>query len=202
MAANAPTELLKQYNLEPANFNEYEVMPRLLFGKYLEAQFDLLRQQAKKRGIGVQVMYNTSVTDVADLPATNEVKVITETRGTMLFDVCNVTGRHWKKRNEGIVANWFDSPYPPEKLLKRINFPVAVKGSSLTAIDAVSNTGSLQREFYSKRRPHLHLHTFSGQRKLRICMFSLGGYLPGLRFHLADTHLTTFDPITEENVPR
>ncbi|MDG1871200.1 MAG: FAD/NAD(P)-binding protein, partial [Flavobacterium sp.] len=46
-----PQELLERFNIDIVNFNEYKVLPRLLFGYYLTAQFDLLRDIATKLGI-------------------------------------------------------------------------------------------------------------------------------------------------------
>jgi uncharacterized NAD(P)/FAD-binding protein YdhS len=35
----APAQLLQRFNIKPDQFNEYKVVPRLLFGSYLAAQF-------------------------------------------------------------------------------------------------------------------------------------------------------------------
>lgn len=52
-------------------------------------------------------------------------------------EVVICTGHKWPVKNEGVTAGYFDSPYPPSKLKLKMNHPVAIKGSSLTAIDAI-----------------------------------------------------------------
>lgn len=44
-----PKENLNKFGIDPDRFNEYKVLPRLLFGQYLSAQFELLKQIAKKK---------------------------------------------------------------------------------------------------------------------------------------------------------
>ena len=44
-------ESLRQMGVDPADFHEYKVLPRLLFGKYLAHQFKYLRDAAKNLGI-------------------------------------------------------------------------------------------------------------------------------------------------------
>src|SRR5690606_19364994 len=39
----APKKLKDFYHIRPENYNEYKVLPRLFFGQYLSAQFDLLQ---------------------------------------------------------------------------------------------------------------------------------------------------------------
>src|SRR4051812_10283030 len=39
-----PQNILERFNIKPDKFNDYKVMPRLLFGMYLTAQFELLQK--------------------------------------------------------------------------------------------------------------------------------------------------------------
>ena len=57
----APQELLTRFHINIENFNEYKVLPRLFFGKYLSAQFDLLLDLAKKAGISISMHFNNQV---------------------------------------------------------------------------------------------------------------------------------------------
>ncbi|WP_246230106.1 FAD/NAD(P)-binding protein [Mucilaginibacter humi] len=43
--ASAPKTLLDHFNITPEKYNDYKVLPRLLFGQYLSTQFDLLKQK-------------------------------------------------------------------------------------------------------------------------------------------------------------
>ncbi|RYE20042.1 MAG: hypothetical protein EOP51_18690, partial [Sphingobacteriales bacterium] len=135
---SVPKDTLDKFHIDPERFNEYKVLPRLLFGQYLTAQFDLLQKQAKKAGITYQVYYKSTVTDIIDYP-TNEA-VVVEINGKDKFEFDQViicTGHNWPHRHEGKVPDYFDSPYPPAKLALKLDHPVAIKGSSLTAVDAV-----------------------------------------------------------------
>lgn len=184
-----PKDTLDKYHVDPQRFNDYKVLPRLLFGQYLSDQFSLLLKAAKEKGLTVNVNYNTTVTDVTDQPDIEHVKVITD-KGQELFDrVIICTGHLWPKKNEGKVKGWFDSPYPPEKISVQANYPVAVRGASLTAIDAVRTLARHNGEFNKNEAGKLTYHLNSDSPDFRIVMHSRNGLLPAVRFHLEDTHL-------------
>jgi uncharacterized NAD(P)/FAD-binding protein YdhS len=67
----APKELLNRFAITPQIYNDYKVLPRLLFGQYLAAQFKLLEQKADEAGIQYTIHYNSPVTDIIDLPEQN-----------------------------------------------------------------------------------------------------------------------------------
>jgi hypothetical protein len=125
------------------------------------------------------------------------------TQGGDLFKFDQVvicTGHNWPKKFEGKVNNWFDSPYPPNKLDKKISYPVAIKGSSLTAIDAVRTLSRCNGTF-SKNEDNVYSYELSkGSENFRLVMHSIGGLLPAIRFHLEDTHLSLYKPLTDEEV--
>ena len=70
-------DTLDKYHLDATRFNEYKVLPRLLFGQYLTAQFELLQKQARETGVTYNVRYNTTVTDIIDQPEKSMVVVET-----------------------------------------------------------------------------------------------------------------------------
>ncbi len=180
----APRSLLKEYKIDPQDFNEYHVVPRLIFGQFLAAQFDLVLKTAQEAGIKARVFTGTTVTDISYEAATNKVKVITSERGDHLFDTIIIaTGHNWPKQHEGIVPNWCDSPYPPSKLNQACNFPIAIKGSSLTAIDAVKTLARANGTF-EEIGGKLAYKRHSGSNDFRIVLHSIGGLLPAIRFHL------------------
>ncbi len=197
----APTEMLKTYDLKADTFNEYKVVPRLLFGQYLEAQFDLLQKQARKIGIKTHLQCNTTVIDIIDDIETEIVKVITAEAEEFYFDTVIIcTGHNWPKKNEGKVEGWFDSPYPPAKLARKTNCPVAIKGASLSAIDVVRTLARCNGSFAynGKDIPSYQVHEES--KGFQMVMHSLDGLLPAIRFHLEDSHLSKESLLTEEEV--
>jgi hypothetical protein len=196
----APVEVLKPYDMVAEKFNEYKVVPRLLFGQYLADQFKLLLKQSKKQGVIVHTYLNTIVTDLVDERELQEVQVITE-QGSYKFDhVVMTTGHYWPTKNEGLIPGYFDSPYPPAKLKLDINFAVAIKGASLTAIDAIRTMARQNGVFLKEQDGTVSYRLNPKSDKLRMVMHSIDGLLPAIRFHLEDTHLLGKPLLTEQEI--
>ncbi|WP_175636251.1 FAD/NAD(P)-binding protein [Pedobacter ghigonis] len=186
----APKPLLKKFNISPENFNEYKVLPRLFFGEYLKAQFELLKKSATKKGIITRVHLNTVVEDVIDHPRKKEVAVKLQEGGWLDFDsliIC--TGHSWPKKYEGKIEGYFDSPYPPKKMLLKLNHPVGLMGSSLTAIDAVRTLAKANGKFVENKEGKLSYQLNEDSEGFKLIMHSRNGLLPAIRFHLEDPHL-------------
>ncbi|RYF98636.1 MAG: hypothetical protein EOO02_18525 [Chitinophagaceae bacterium] len=196
----APAEVLKPFDMVPEKFNDYKVVPRLLFGEYLAAQFKLLIKQAKKQGIVVKPYLNTIVTDLVDDPELDEVVVITDQGDYNLDHVVMTTGHCWPVKKEGLVPGYFDSPYPPAKLKLDLNFPVAIKGSSLTAIDAIRTLARQNGSFEKNETGAVSYRLHKGSDKFRLVMHSIDGLLPAIRFHLEDTHLLGKSLLEEDEI--
>lgn len=195
-----PAELLADYGINVDSFNEYKVLPRLFFGKYLAGQFQLLLQQAKLKGVETHVHYNTEVADVID-NSTSQVGIKLENGDLLRFDkVIICTGHFWPKQWEGLVSGYFDSPYPPQKLALKVNYPVAIKGASLTAIDAIRTLSRANGEFYQTDDDKLEYRLNSDSSGFRLVMHSISGLLPAVRFHLEDPHLTTKSLLTAAEI--
>ena len=47
------------------------------------------------------------------------------------------TGQNWPVHLEGDLLGYFDSLYPLKNLMQTFNDPIAIRGASLTAIDAI-----------------------------------------------------------------
>ena len=197
----APTEVLKNFNITEREFNEYKVLPRLLFGEYLSAQFNLLLTEARKNKIATQVYLQTKVIDIIDDKNKEQVKVITALGEAFVFDkliVC--TGHSWPCDAEKIVKNYFDSPYPPQKLYKPVNFPIAIRGASLTAIDAVRSLAHANGKF-SKNEDGTYSYTLNKESEgFHIKLHAIGAMLPAVRFHLENTHLEPEHLLTDKEI--
>lgn len=196
----APKEILAPFNMVPEKFNEYKVVPRLLFGEYLSAQFVLLLEMAAEAGIEVTVHLATPALDIIDSQNSGSVCVITET-GEFYFDhaiIC--TGHYWPKKHERHVPGYFDSPYPPSKLAQKLNHAVAIRGSSLTAIDAIRTLARSNGVFSEDKEGMLKYDLDKDSRGFEIMMHSRSGLLPAVRFHLEDSHLSNDALLTEEEL--
>lgn len=187
--------LQKKYGINPETFNEYKVFPRLFFGEYLSGQFELLLKEAKSKGLNVAVRLNTPIKDVED--DGEKITVVTEADERFSFDhIIISTGHTWPLVYEGKIPGYFDSPYPPSKLRFHTNKSVAIRGSSLTAIDAV-RTLSREHGIYSTATDGSLIYQLSEQAKgFRMVLYSIDGLLPALRFHLEDSHLEQIEVLT------
>ncbi|WP_316804280.1 FAD/NAD(P)-binding protein [Pedobacter nototheniae] len=186
----APEPLLKRFNIIPEKFNEYKVLPRLFFGEYLSAQFDLLKKLADKQSIPVKVHLNSNVLDLIDLPKQDKVEIVVEGQKNAYFDVAVICiGHNWPKKYEGKIPGYFDSPYPPKKLALKLNHQVGLKGASLTAIDAVRTLARQNGDFYEGNDGKLCFQPDRDSEGFKMIMHSRNGLLPAIRFHLEDSHL-------------
>jgi hypothetical protein len=194
-------DTLNKFRIDPKQFNEYKTLPRLLFGQYLGDQFKLLQQKAKEAGIVTNVHFNCTVTDVADNAANEKVTVTLNGELSVEFDrVIICTGHLWPKKYEGKIEGYYDSPYPPSKLTFHADHPVAVRGSSLTAIDAIRTLGRYNGTFDKDERGKIVYKVKADSPDFKIQMHSRNGLLPALRFHLEDSHLGKDTILTADEI--
>ena len=194
-------QVLAPYNITPENFNDYKVLPRLLFGVYLAAQFDLLQVMANDAGILTRIHKGINVTDVMDKPELNQVWIEFEGSAIVEFDeVIICTGHNWPKKYEGKTERYFDSPYPPAKLELHCNDAVAIRGSSLTAVDAIRTLARSNGTFKDEPNGMLSYYANDSSPNFRMVMHTRNGLLPAVRFHLEDTHLQNKSLLTTEQI--
>lgn len=193
-------DILDRFSIDPSRFNEYQVLPRLFFGMYLEAQFTLLQEIANKKGFITKIHLQTTVVDVKETNATS-IEVISETESFTDFDFAILCmGHTWPKTHEGKIAGYYDSPYPPKKLQQKLNHSVAIKGSSLTAIDAIRTISRANGTFEKDKNNILKYSVGNESPNFKIVMHSRSGMLPAVRFHLSDSHLSNDSLLSEEEI--
>jgi uncharacterized NAD(P)/FAD-binding protein YdhS len=195
-----PQITLDRFHID-GKFNDYRVLPRLLFGQYLSAQFDPLLKQAAKAGIVTRIHFGSKVTDIIDHPNEDKVEVEIANGKRFMFDravVC--TGHSWPVRHEGIVPGYFDSPYPPSKLNLKFDHPIAIKGSSLTAVDAVRTIARCNGAFERDHDGRVIYKTNTEYPDFKIVMHTRNGMLPAVRFHLDNPHLENDSLLTDEEI--
>jgi uncharacterized NAD(P)/FAD-binding protein YdhS len=196
-----PKEKLLPYQIDPAHFSDYRVLPRLLFGEYLNDQFELLQAQAKSLGLITKVHFNTRVNDIKDLPDKNAVRIEFDSQGSFEYDfVVICTGHEWPLAKEGKIPGYYDSPYPPAKLRKAFNHPVAIRGSSLTAIDAIRTIARSNGQFIQHDAHHVSYIPNENLPAFKLVMHSRQGLLPAIRFHLEDPRLKNKSLLTSEEI--
>ena len=194
-------DTLNRFHIDADNFNDYKVLPRLLFGRYLSDQFWLLEKQAKEKGLLTTIHYCAEVTDIIDSPREGLVTVIVNQSERFEYDrVIICTGHYWPKDKEDISNRYFESPYPPSKLAMRLNHPVAIRGSSLTAIDAIRTLARNNGEFQKDKDGKLSYQLDKESEAFRIVLHSRNGMLPAVRFHLEDSHLAKDSVLSDEEI--
>lgn len=195
----APKSILKKFDINEEKFNEYKVLPRLFFGEYLSAQFNLLKEAAAEKGIKTSVHLNCVVEDVIDFPEEDKVAVCIKDKNKAYFDqVIICIGHNWPKKYEGKIPDYFDSPYPPKKIELKLNHAVGIMGSSLTAIDALRTLARNNGKFADNEDG-----TYSYQlesKGFKIVMHSRSGLLPAIRFHLEDSHLGKDETLSKAEI--
>jgi hypothetical protein len=194
-----PAVTLERFHITAGHFNDYKVLPRLLFGQYLSAQFDLLHQQAEQAGITTRLHFESPVTDIID----NGDSVQVEIAGAALFMFNHViicTGHNWPTRHEGTVPGYYDSPYPPAKLVMKLNHPVALKGSSLTAVDAIRTLARRNGAFVKDKDGKLAYQQADDSAGFKMVLHTRHGMLPAVRFHLDNSHLENDKILTPDEI--
>lgn len=194
-------EILNRFGIDPLRFNEYKVLPRLFFGLYLSDQFTLLAKKADLAGIPTFVHLKSNVTDIKDHPENDSVVIEVAGMENMVFDaVVITTGHHWPVKHEGKIPGYYDSPYPPSKLELKIDHPIAIKGSSLTAVDAIKTLARHNGTFKKNKKGITSFTLDKASCGFKIIMYSKGGMLPAVRFNLEDPHLSNPSLLTKEDV--
>lgn len=162
--------------------NDYKVIPRLILGDYLEEQFSNILNILRKHGVLVKIYKNTIVQDIK-LNPNNSLTILTDNNASYQSSAAVLcTGHHWPKKYEEQVPGWYDSPYPPTKFTYPTNYPVAIRGTSLTAVDAIKTLARLNGKFISEGEGFRYLPDQKSE-QFSLTLFSKRGFLPALRFH-------------------
>lgn len=180
-----PAGELEPYGMNAGHLDEDRVVPRLLFGRYLEEQFQRVLQLAEQRGVKVRVHLNATVENIRDIAEERQVELTVNGQALLYDRVVICSGHFWPRPNEGKVPGYYDSPYPPAKLTGPYNHPVALRGSSLTAVDAV-RTLSRRHGKFSRNGCGLKYTAEPQFPEFKLVLHTRNGLLPCLRFHLDD----------------
>lgn len=180
-----PARDLDTYGLGTNRIDEDRVVPRLLFGRYLQEQFQRVLELAEKRGVHVRVHLGANVENIRDLAEELQIELTVNGKIQKYDQVVICSGHSWPRPNEDKVPGYYDSPYPPAKLIGPYNHPVALRGSSLTAVDAV-RTLSRRHGKFSRNGSGLKYTVEEQFTEFKLVLHTRSGLLPCLRFHLDD----------------
>jgi len=195
-----PGDTLSQFGLERDQVHEKEVIPRLLFGQYLTAQFEAILRQAAKQNLNFKTHCQEMVSDLNFSEDGRCVRVTTDSGAIVEFDsVVICTGHQWPQKLEIVVPGYFDSPYPPAKLRARFDNVVGIRGSSLTAIDAIRTLARANGRFHNEESGLKFLPNEDSQ-NFSVVMHSRHGLLPCIRVHMEEPHTAEETLISQSEI--
>ncbi len=155
--------------------------PRMLIGLYLRDRFEKTVQMAEELGISLQVHKKSEVTDIQDPGRELIITALNLDTGEIIrcaTDKALLATGHWF--NKSRKSGYFSSPWPAQTLLEQIpeKEPVAIIGTSLSAIDAVLTLFS-EGSFLESGSGFLKFQPPANSRL--VTMFSRNGILPKIR---------------------
>ncbi len=180
-----PEDALQRLGVAREKIGARTFYPRLVLGDFFHSQSVKLLDRAKALGIQVTVRTRCRVMDVANRPTgmlvtfrPNKVNAIQET-----FDhVVLATGHQWPATPE-IRPGYFLSPWPASNLAKIPPCDTGIRGTSLTAIDAMVALAGAHGEFSEGDDGTLRYLPAPGTDDLHISMMSRKGLLPEADFY-------------------
>lgn len=186
-----PEKTRLRFGIDGDRFTQEKVLPRLLFGMYMESQFQSLLTAAEEKGLATFVHLDTTVSDLRDLNSEGQMEVVVSEGSPIVFDrVIVCSGHNWPKGKEEKVPGFYASPYPPAKISKLFNHPVALRGSSLTAVDAIRTLALNNGGFVRKGAHLLEFVALPEAQDFKIVMHTRNGLLPCVRIHLDEPEVS------------
>jgi len=179
-----PRARLVRLGIDPDDIDEKAFYPRLALGEYFLEKFTGLIEQARARGIGVDVVTRARVTDIGADGERLRLHVTPSNgdRFERTFDrVVLATGHQWPEEPE-VKPGYFLSPWPATALKRIPPTTVAIRGSSLTAIDAAVALATSHGSFVEGDENEVDYQIAPGSEAFRLTMLSRKGLLPEADF--------------------
>lgn len=197
------SERLAEFGIGPDEIDDHAFYPRLVLGFYFLDQFDALIERARAEGHSVDLRPRCRVLDVAAVED-GLLLTVKPRHGPSVeqrFDrVVLATGHQWPEEPE-VRPGYFLSPWPATALARIPPCHVGIRGSSLTAIDAVVALAGTHGEFVERDDKSLIYEPRAGTEAFRMTMMSRKGLLPEVDFY----HPVPYEPLsicTPETIER
>jgi len=180
--------------IDPREVDDRAFYPRVALGRYFLDQFDMLVDEARAKGFIVDIRTGRCVLDMSVQDNGVQLEIEGEGKDTAdnRFDfVVMATGHQWPEEPEA-RPGYFLSPWPASALkrIKAVN--VGIRGSSLTAIDAVVALATAHGSFVDGPDGRVEFRIGAGSEGLRLTMMSRKGLLPEADFY----HPIPYEPLT------
>lgn len=180
-----PDTVLVALGVDRDKIGERTFYPRLVLGEYFHDQSTKLLDRAKVLGIEINVRTRCRVLDVASEP-TGMILTVKPRKGDVSrerFDhVVLATGHQWPATPE-VRPGYFLSPWPASNLAHTPACDVGIRGTSLTAIDAMVAVAGAHGEFIEGEEGGLVYKPAPDAEAFRITMMSRKGLLPEADFY-------------------
>lgn len=185
-----PAAELQAMGVALPELHERTFLPRVMLGLYFESQFVTLVEKARAAGNTIEVRTGCRVVDAINRPEGIDLTVFSPTRGettTDRFDhVVLATGHQWPSRQEA-RPGYFLSPWPAATLSTIAATRVGIRGSSLTAVDAVVALARTHGSFI-RDNGDLIYQPAANTEGFEITMMSRKGLLPEADFYFPLPH--------------
>ncbi len=189
-----PRARLVRLGIDPDGIDEHAFYPRLALGEYFLERFGVLVDHARACGIAVEVATRSRVADIVAVGDGLRLTVAQANGDTLerMFDrVVLATGHQWPEEPE-VKPGYFLSPWPATALKRIPPTTVAIRGSSLTAIDAAVALATNHGGFVERDDGTVDYQISPGSEDFRLKMLSRKGLLPEADFF----HPVPYEPLT------
>ncbi|NIJ08493.1 putative NAD(P)/FAD-binding protein YdhS [Sphingomonas vulcanisoli] len=188
-----PRARLVRLGIDPEQIDEHAFYPRLALGEYFLDQFNGVVERARARGIVVEIAATCRVKDIVAEEA--GLRVLVEPKKgapyARIFDqVVIATGHQWPEEPE-VRPGYFLTPWPATALQRAPATSIGIRGSSLTAIDAVVALATAHGAFIETENGGIDYRVDAGAEALLMVMMSRKGLLPEADFY----HPVPYEPL-------
>lgn len=189
-----PRSRLVRLGIDPDMIDDRAFYPRVALGEYFLDQFNALIERARECEADLEIVPNCRVLDIVP-NGTRLTLSLKSARGDIAnrdFDhVVLATGHQWPRDPEA-RPGYFLSPWPATALQRVPPCEVGIRGSSLTAIDAVVALATAHGTFIESGGSNIDYRINPGAERLRITMMSRKGLLPEADFF----HPVPYEPLS------
>jgi len=177
-----PDSELSRLEINRSDISDRAFFPRLVLGEFFRAQFAKLLALATHAGHRVSVYTKSRVTDI--VLGKNDIALRVDETGEAdhTYDyVVMATGHDWPENTQP-KPGYFTSPWPASALREIGSVSVGIRGTSLSAIDALVTVAAAHGVFLRDEAGALRYHSNSGSDGFHITIMSRKGLLPEADF--------------------
>lgn len=188
-----PRARLVRLGIDPDGIDDHAFYPRLALGEYFLERFSALVDHARERGVAVEVLTRARVADISadgERLRLSVARLNGESFDRTFDRIVLATGHQWPAEPE-VKPGYFLSPWPASALKRIPPTTIAIRGSSLTAIDAAVALATNHGGFVEREDGTVDYRISPGSEAFRLKMLSRKGLLPEADFY----HPVPYEPL-------